>query len=182
MKTLGGLCMGIFALVGLLASVGVHAATVFGVNPSFGGRWVWLLHIGIFPAITPVFLFVQRHKTPGRKGIPLNVFYAGCPRWVSIMGTILIVYTIVNFSVLWWMMWGERTPVERDGRYVVISREGGAEREVSGEEYRAYQARALRMFSGHWMLFYYVPATFLLFRREDSLSKIRQDENGGARG
>ncbi|MGO4703257.1 hypothetical protein [Dyella sp. 2RAB6] len=36
-------------------------------------------------------------------------------------------------------------------------------REISATEYAGFKAEEVRGFSGHWMVFYFVPAAYFLF-------------------
>ena len=143
----------IFAFVGFFCSVLVHFATYFGINLSENMPWVWLLHVGIFIAIIPLI----------KKDLWRDLFQR-LPLWAKTLVVVLGVYAIFNFLLFLALSQGG-SPQVRDGAYVLASH-GTVIRELSEAEYRAQERYALRGVSGHWMIFYILPALFSWYRKD----------------
>lgn len=124
------------AALGLLLSIGVHVASLLGLQIP-GGELVWGLHLGIFVVWIPAVLVANR-VTQGRPQIAYwKIVLSGCPLWMRYAGYVLFAYAIANF--IWFMTLGEPQPHHGNG----------------GE------AVAIHGFSGHWLLFY--GAAFAIF-------------------
>jgi hypothetical protein len=153
------------ALAGLAASLAVHAAALAGIDAGEALPGVWLLHLG---AVAVSLLLLVRHRTRLRtRRLLLDQLRGGSfPPWSVRLGAVLFIYALLNFA-----LFAARTdggnPDVREGRFVLLDH-GRLVRELTREEYRAYRANELRGFSGHWVMFYYLPAAFGLFRRRPS--------------
>jgi len=88
------------------------------------------------------------------------------PTWATWGKQILGAYALVNFAVF---MFGayQGSPAIRDGHYV-LQQHGHIVRTLSLPEYEAAQLAVMRGFSGHWLLFYFTPAVYFLFRKNRS--------------
>ena len=144
----------IFAWVGFLASLLVHSLTFFGVYAGDYVPWVWVLHIGCFVALIPLF----------KKNLWRDVL-ASMPRWATSLAVLLMVYAVVNFFLSFVLSEGGANPDVWDGKYVLQSH-GKLVRELSEREYHLQLAYQLRGFSGHWMIFYLLPALFSWYRTD----------------
>lgn len=149
----------VFALLGFFASLVVHVTTFFGVDPAKYVPWVWALHLGIFVVFVPV-VFAQRMKPQRDFWGKLN---ASMPRWARYAVKALFAYAFVNFAFFFFLSKGG-VPEERGGGYVLRDH-GEIVRELSPEEYERQKAYVMRGFSGHWMIFYLVPALFFRYRK-----------------
>ena len=88
------------------------------------GGYAWLLHVGIFVVWLPV-VFVSRSLTRGTtRWFSWNVALRGAPDWMRYVLYALFVYAFVNFF-----------RSQPDGEH-------------------GMSPNTLRLFSGHWMLFY----------------------------
>ena len=146
------------ALAGLLLSLWVHVEALCGVDVSQGRPQVWALHVGVFVVFFPMVMFSRRLL--GRKPT-LRQMRNLMPGWASILCAGVVAYALVNFLV------GVSTlqrgsPALRDGQYVLESK-GHVERVITADEFHAAQAMNLRMFSGHWIAFYFVSFAFFAF-------------------
>jgi hypothetical protein len=150
----------VVALLGFFASLIVHVTTFFGVDPSKHAPWVWALHFGIFVVFFPM-VFAQR----GTKKEFWGKLNASLPRWGRYAVKALFAYALVNFALFLFLSKGG-VPEESDGRYV-LRNHGEIIRELSPEEYERQKAYVLRGFSGHWMVFYMVPALFFWYRKDE---------------
>lgn len=142
----------VFALVGFLSSLVVHLSTFFGIDPSKHVPSVWTLHLGIFVVFVPM-LFLQRL---GPKKDFWRKIFAPMPRWARYTIKAFFAYAIINFALFFYLSQGG-VPDVRDGKYV-LHNHGQVIRELSEDEYELQQAYVIRGFSGHWMIFYLVPA------------------------
>ena len=59
---------------------------------------------------------------------------------------------------------GGGSPSIQDGKFVLQSH-GRLIRALTEPEYTAFKANEIRGFSGHWMVFYFVPFAYFLFYR-----------------
>jgi hypothetical protein len=117
------------AAIGLLLSIGVHIASLFGLTIP-GGKAVWSLHIGIFVVWLPAVLVATRANRGRPQGDLWKQVLAGCPSWMRMAGYGLFAYAIVNFA--WFVL------------------TTGSHPEQGGDP----SPFVLRGFSGHWMVFY----------------------------
>lgn len=143
----------IFAFVGFFASILVHSLTCFRVDVSAHVPWVWALHLGCFIAIIPLI-----GKDLWRRVIiPL-------PVWAKSMAAVFAAYVFINGGLAFIHALGG-TPDIWDGRFV-LHQHGTFVRELSDAEYHVEQAYVLRGFSGHWMIFYLLPALYSWYRTD----------------
>lgn len=133
MKRAFGFLM-VLAGCGLALSVVVHGLAFAGVSP-WGGRLFWALHAGVFVVWAPAMIAFRQMN----RGVPRKDFWkvalAGCPVWMRRACHVLFCYAIVNFVVCLVVASLDESEPRRDG--------GG---EVEPD--------AMRLFSGHWMVFY----------------------------
>jgi hypothetical protein len=154
------LVLGLAALAGLLLSAWVHFSALLGLGAPLQMASVWPLHVGIFVVFLP-FVFASR-KTLGPKP-GWKELRAMFPGWVVLLGALLMGYTALNF-VLFIMATEGGSPAIRDGHYI-LSQHGALVRELTAQEYTALQVNEVRGFSGHWMMFYFLPFAYFLLRR-----------------
>ena len=151
----------IFAFTGFFTSLIVHLTTFFGIDPAKHVPWVWVLHLSIFIVFIPM-LFVQG-LTPKKDF--WSKFLATMPRWVRYTVKAFFAYAIVNFALFFFLSKGGVTDV-RDGKYV-LHNHGNVIRELTEDEYQLQNAYVLRGFSGHWMIFYLIPALYFWYRKDE---------------
>jgi len=176
----------VLALVGFVASAVVHAST-FLHAPPLGMNQTWPLHLGIFVVFIPAFLTERRRDrtaaaTDG-KDVPKPARggdYPHAPRWASALLAVVFGYAIFNFflGLVLIVASSQGKIVERDGRHVMVQ---GREyvRDVGDAEYRVYQGRIARMFSGHWMMFYWMSAVGIAEARRRTRAAAAARRNGG---
>jgi hypothetical protein len=168
------------AILGFTASVIVHGSTFVGRLP-LGMNRAWPLHIGIFLVFVPA-LLLQRRVAGGKRKGSWREQFAHAPRWMMRLLSGLFLYTLVNFAagmVMTGAFSGESITT-RDGKHVVV-RQRQVVRPVDDAEYQQYQERELRLFSGHWMLFYWAAAVMitdgLLRRRGEAPAALPQGQS-----
>ncbi len=148
----------IFALIGFFSSLFVHLSTFFGIDLSKHVPWVWVLHLGVFVIFIPM-VFVQ--GLGSRKDFWRKIF-AAIPRWARYTIKAFFAYALINFALFFFLSEGG-VPDVREGKYV-LHNHGQVIRELSENEYELQKAYVLRGFSGHWMVFYLVPAIVFWYR------------------
>lgn len=148
-----------FAFAGFCLSLLVHLTTFLGIDPARRVPFVWALHIGIFVSFVPMVLAQQ---SP-RRGDFWQKLMSRLPTWQRYAVKGLFAYTVINFALFFYLSSGA-TPQERDGKYVLLNH-GTLIRELSADEYERQNAYIVRGFSGHWMIFYLVPALYFLPRK-----------------
>lgn len=140
------------SIIGFVLSLLAHGATFLGMNPQQAFPWVWALHLGIFAALLPL-LFILKQKTGAPFGrIDTRAIARTVPPWLKIVCGIFIAYAAVNFALGIGLSQGG-APDIWDGRYV-LQNKGTLIRELTAQEYQLHQAYEVRIFSGHWMVFY----------------------------
>jgi hypothetical protein len=120
--------------LGLVCSLGVHAASLAGI--ALFGRHAFVLHAGIFVVWIPAAIVAQKHGFK-RKDL-WKAALRGCPPWMRTLTYGFFAYAIVNFA------------------YFVITTAGAGPRHSGVPD-----AATLRGFSGHWMAFYSVAMSIL---------------------
>jgi hypothetical protein len=93
------------------------------------------------------------------------------PRSMLIVGILLAVYVPINF-ILFIARMSDGSPTEVNGRYY-LNNHGVHTRELTREEYAQYQAYEVRGFSGHWMVFSFVPFVYFVYIEKN----IRKSES-----
>ena len=151
------LLFGAAAAIGFVASLLVHIAALLGVDVAAHFSGVWLLHIGIFAVFIPFVLFSRQNLGSQSSLLQIATTF---PRVVTILGATIFAYAIVNF-MLFMAATEAGNPTIQDGKYLLLNH-GKLIREISLGEYSAFKANEVRGFSGHWLLFYYVPAAYFL--------------------
>lgn len=120
----------LLAALGLTLSAASHVASIVGLTMPGGGA-VWSLHIGVFVVWVPTVLVASRMSRHAERADYWRVVLAGCPAWAryALMG--LFGYALLNFVL---------------GMVHMPVRQGADE--------SASSSGNVRLFSGHWMLFY----------------------------
>jgi hypothetical protein len=151
------LFVGITATLGLLAALLVHGATYAGVDVFQRYPEVWLLHLGCFVVFIPLLFSLWSDNRLGRR---IDEMFTDHPRWVRWLLTAVAVYAVVNF-VLFFLLAGGGTAEMRNGEFVLLNH-GKLIRHLTEAEYHRQQIYEARGFSGHWLVFYLVPALYFL--------------------
>jgi hypothetical protein len=141
--------LALVALAGFVGAATVHAASLAGWNLVPAGR-MWILHLGIALVFVPFVLtmLVDRVGVPGRTAPGAAVRPFG--RLASLLLGVLLAYAIANFA--WCIhLLDARGALSREGRPATTA-------------LRADDALTARMFSGHWLVFYFAPLAFFTRR------------------
>lgn len=149
--------IGSYALLALLVSVCVHLSTFINTfAATHAGYLIPVLHIGIFVLFPALIPYSKREKGELR----LTIDFSGIPAWAKTAFACLGAYAVVNFGLSMLLTHGEMAQII-DGQYMI--RYGTEYVEVTAEEYYRHIGQVCRAFSGHWMIFYALFATRLLF-------------------
>jgi len=171
------LVFGLFALTGFVASVLVHLAALSGIDVAEQFPWVWSLHGGIFVVFVP-YAILNRRKTGARQ--TWDMWRSELQPWTLFVATGLFAYAFLNFFLF--IDAGEGgNPTIRDGKYLLLNH-GTLIRELTLAQYSALRANEVRGFSGHWMLLYFIPLAYFLFKKEKPATMSDRDRtisNGG---
>ena len=153
------------ALMGFIISAAVHLSTFLDTRFAATIDSPFLaLHFAIFPLFFAM-LFAQRAEMKGmdKREVLLNVG-ASVSRWAKVGFIFFFLYTPVNFFRSMFETGGATAHPSETG--YVLTNHGRIIRHVTPEEALENMAIQARMFSGHWMVFYLLPALFFLARRE----------------
>lgn len=152
--------LGNLALVGFIAALIVHLAAISQLFMIQDFSFVWVLHVGVFAVFVP-FVFSAR-KNFGNT-IPFQLLRELFPPWVLYAGKILMLYVVVNFIIF--MIRSEwASPSILNGKFM-LTEHGKIIREITEDEYHFYKNNILRGFSGHWLIFYFVPFAYFRLRK-----------------
>lgn len=143
----------LLALAGFALSLLAHILSFFSVDIQSEYPYVWLLHIGIFVVFIPAIMFQKKKQK--------NDFMEHIPVHLKTMVIVFFIYAIFNFFfTLFVLKEGGCTPASENGMYY-LKNKGHIEREISEKEYEKQRSYDVRLFSGHWMMFYLFGAGML---------------------
>ena len=152
--------VGLIALAGFALSLAVHLAARRGIDVESIYPAVFGLHIGAIVVFFPMAISMRQQYGARPK---FREVFLDFPMPVLIVGALLFGYVIFNFvSSIGPLKDG--SPSIEAGQYV-LKQKGRFIRNLSEAEYTALRAGVMRAFSGHWLLFYYMPFAYFFFRR-----------------
>lgn len=152
--------IGILAAIGFILSLIVHVGTFFDHGSMQAAGW---LHVLLFPLIIPMVVILNRRGQNNMTAIQEML-----PRWAQLLAKATTVYVVLNF-VLFFMHAAEGSPRRKpDGSYV-LENHGHVLATITKDEFVHRKALETRGFSGHWMLFYLMPALYfgLVYRPDE---------------
>lgn len=159
------------SFAGFLASVAVHLLSCLEINVTRFVPYVWSLQSGVFV------LFILTAAAAAREfkyrgGINKTYwqkFYAPMPGWTKYLINALCVYVVISTALFIYQ--AGQTPEAPDvvnGNYVVRGAKAKILRQISEEEYDRRYSAIVRGFSGHWLIFYLIPALYFGYHRKES--------------
>ena len=150
-----------FAFLGLALSLLVHLSALMGIDVQAKVPYVWLLHGGALLVFIP-FVFLISKALPRRPS--MAQMRAVFPDWALLLMAAATVYVAINFFLF--LQTGQGgTPELVDGKFVLQVR-GNVLKELSESDYVRLRANQVRGFSGHWLLFYFAPLMYFVFRKK----------------
>jgi hypothetical protein len=150
--------LGILSAISFTLALVVHGLTFAHIDIMETIPAVWVLHVGIFVVFVPLVFSARRLSGADQK---YRDFQSLFPEWANTLITVVFIYAIVNFVVFMFLSHGG-VPAIRDGQFILHSH-GKLVRVLTEKEYHVQRAYVVRGFSGHWLVFYLVPALFFLF-------------------
>ncbi len=163
----------LLALLGFFASLAVHIAAICGIPAHVYVPAVWALHVGVFIVFFPAIIKQGVGRMRGARNLNEmqqlgKNFWKSIPRPQFILLQILFVYTFINFFLGMYSVTSNPTSVEAEGAKTqapASTKVSVTAKETSRvtENRKSLQDQAVvdRMFSGHWMLFYFASFTLL---------------------
>jgi hypothetical protein len=148
------------AFLGFAASLVVHFRTYFTDQARSGSLAVYALHGFCLVMCFLMSPFTRRmEKLWGRRTTFAKDYWGRKGQRII---TVLFTYALINFLLFLGISVakGHLRVWEKDQTY--HARGWSVDREISKAEYLQHRVRELRGFSGHWMLFFALPALFFL--------------------
>ncbi len=150
------------ALIGFVLSLLVHLCALAGMDVATAVPAVFGLHVAMFAVFIPFVLSIN--KRFGRRA-RLSELAQLLPRWVRVLMFLLFAYVIVNFF-LFLAATGGGSPSQQENGQFILQYQGKLIRVLTAQEYTAFKANEVRGFSGHWLLFYFVPFAYFFFAKK----------------
>jgi hypothetical protein len=150
---------GVAALAGFCVALSIHVRTILHL-PVPAESWPGCpLLFSLFAGVFLVFMPMIRDASDGRiGGVSNSRIVAGMPTWARVAIGVCAVYVAINFV---WGLVGHDAKVHiLNGK--AIAYVSGVSHVLSDDEYRAYLEGEARMWSGHALIFYLVPAFYFL--------------------
>ena len=163
--------LAILSLAGLAVSVVVYVASFKGLTLDRMGIWVFVLHVGIFLPLIPMYGIESsaiRDRTFFWDG-----FKRGKPSWALPLIQILGLFFFAHF-VLFFLISHGASPKIVDGRFVLDSH-GQIKKLLTEAEFHSLKGYELRIFATGWMSFYSTTAIYWWFsamKKRSSLIEI----------
>lgn len=158
MPQLARLC-GIVAAIGFAIAFAVHCLTFAQIDVQTECPLWWLPHLGCFFVFIP-FGFASRSESGPKPAV--SQLWDRLPGWAGVILVVVIVYAAINFGLFMLHTEGG-TPSESNGVFVLQSH-GKVIRHLTETQYQLQRNYVVRGFSGHWLVFYLVPALYFLAR------------------
>jgi hypothetical protein len=167
---------GFIALVVFVMSALVHLLT-FVPGAPVSMHWTWPLHLAALVVFGLMFWqgpllfgravvnrgsFMQRlRESQNRNRQMREAVFSFMPRYLIVACIAMLAYAIINI-VLFATKMSDGSPEEKNGKYF-LEQHGKVIREIDQAEFRRLEALEARGFSGHWMIFSFVPAVYFFF-------------------
>ncbi len=150
--------LGAIGLAGFGVALLIHILAVLGMDVTSQLPYVWSMHFAVllYYAVSVIYIWAA-------VGMPLrfDIIRDHLPGWVTLGCGALMAYCILNF-VLAARLTGSGNASVVSGEYLLMSH-GHILAHLNESEYHLHKAYELRMFSGGWMLFWFLPSAYFLF-------------------
>jgi len=173
------------AFIGSVASLAVHLRTYFTDYAASDSLAVYALHGFCLVMCFLMFPFTRRMEKLWGRRATFDKDYGG--RRGQRIINVLFSYALINFILFLGVSVAKgQMRVWKDGQ-TYHARGWSVDREISETEYLQHRVRELRGFSGHWMLFFALPALFFLHLKpvdlfEPESQPIKKRSRAPARG
>jgi hypothetical protein len=158
--------LGLIAAAGLIAALLVHGLTYVSVDAAARFPAVWELHLASILIMVPVIWHLR--STVGSR-LRLADIRALLPPWAAGLCIAVMIYTFANFAFGLKNTEGGSVSV-KDGHYVLQSH-GRLIRTLTASEYTQQKLYVTRMFSGHWVFFFLIPALYFLTQNQSDTAR-----------
>jgi hypothetical protein len=141
------------AILGLILSALAHASALYGIDVTKSFPAVWGLHFGIFVVWLPSILILKEKQqllqldnkpsfNPFTGFAKLKILLKDSPSWMQGVCVVLMFYASFNFFRT--EIFHIDAPLARESRNILQN-----------------HTDTVRIFSGHWLFFYFIAATIL---------------------
>ena len=166
---------GIASLLIFVVSAALHLATYIPDVP-VNMELAWPLHLAAMAVFGILIIHLRQQRRPHKsraKGLfgnwrtaaqqdraLLSELVGLVPRWLLFACLATFIHPFVNFAMFILLMEGGSSVVE--GGKFILQEHGRKIRDLTKQEFERFRAYELRGFSGHWMVFSIIPATYFL--------------------
>ncbi len=167
--------LAVFSFFGFALSLIIHSFSVLGTNIiSSNSLYFFLFHFLVFLPFGILVVVSQPQSKLHKMTVGNDYqkwFFSPMPKWTKFAVYIFSGYVLLNFIFCLPMIATAKAKI-LDGKYVLIpiKKEVVPQniiREISPQEYELQTSYETRSVSGHWMIFYLMPALFFWYKRED---------------
>lgn len=149
------------AASGFVAALFVHLLTVLGVNYFAEHNATFVLHFLIFIPFIGMIIHSREGSSTAGKTAYFKGLLNGIPKPMKALAISVFIYAGINFMYSVTLL-SEGSPVIQDGNLVLLDH-GRYVRELSESEFFELKRAGLRAFSGHWLVFFLVPALYFRY-------------------
>ncbi|QXE84908.1 hypothetical protein KP003_10860 [Geomonas nitrogeniifigens] len=174
------------------ASLAIHFST-FGPFEIFAIDGVWFMQIAVIAAFGAMMFYVkklrnEKKREPDQKYVDWfreniqlqmsennKLAINAIPDVLFFLGIAAFIYVLINFGTcMVGMEFGG--PLVEDGKFL-LKNHGKVIRALTELEYRKMKSYEMRLFSGHWVIFSYLPALFFTYVYPATVLKREQERN-----
>ena len=149
------------AASGFVAALIVHLLTILGVNYFAENNATFVLHFLIFIPFIGMLIHSRKGALTSDKKAYYKDLLKGIPKAMRALAIGVFIYAGINFMYSITLL-SEGAPVIQDGNLVLLDH-GRYVRELSEAEFFALKRAGVRAFSGHWLVFFLIPALYFRY-------------------
>ncbi len=149
------------AASGFVAALVVHLLTVLGVNYFAEHNATFVLHFLIFIPFIGMIIHSREGTSTAGKTAYFKDLLKGIPKSMKALAIGVFIYAGINFMFSVTLL-SEGSPVIQEGNLVLLDH-GRYVRDISEAEFYALKRAGLRAFSGHWLVFFLIPALYFKY-------------------
>ena len=158
--------MYIFSLSGFIAALAIHFLTVLGVNYFALSNYTFILHGLLFIPFFGMIISAKTNYPNLEKGGFNKLLFSNLPLYLNWFTKLVFVYAVLNF-IFSISLLEEGSPTIKDGIYI-LENKGSYVRDISLSEYYSLKRMELRAFSGHWLVFFLLPALYFKYANKST--------------
>ena len=149
------------AASGFVAALIVHLLTILGLNYFAENNAIFVLHFLIFIPFIGMLIHSRKGSLTSDKKAYFKDLLKGISKLTKALAVGVFVYAGINFMYSVSLL-SEGSPVIQDGNLVLLDY-GHYVRELSEAEFFALKRAGVRAFSGHWLVFFFIPALYFRY-------------------